>query len=108
MDSNRLYYQDAYATEFTAQIVDQITADGRAALILDPTFFYPTSGGQPFDTGKINDVPVIDVTIRESDGAVLHWLARPLAASSDVTAVLDWPRRFDHMQQHTGQHILTG
>lgn len=105
--NDRLYYQDAYTSRFTAVIVDRITENGHFAVSLNQTFFYPTSGGQPFDRGTINGLPVIDVTIRAEDGAVWHWLAGAAPKDDEVTAVIDWPRRFDHMQQHTGQHILS-
>lgn len=105
--SERLYYQDAYTQQFTAVITERVTVNGRHAITLDRTYFYPTSGGQPFDQGIINNQPVVDVTIRSEDEAILHWLAGELPEDDAVTAVIDWPRRFDHMQQHTGQHILS-
>lgn len=104
--TQRLYYDDAYTTRFTAEVAEHLTINNRSALILDKTYFYPTSGGQPFDTGKINDIPVIDVFSREEDAAVVHVLER-VAQPTTVTAAVDWSRRFDHMQHHTGQHILT-
>jgi alanyl-tRNA synthetase len=105
--NERLYYHDAYTNQFTAVIVDRMTENGRFAVALNQTYFYPTSGGQPFDRGTLNGLPVVDVTIRDEDGAVLHWLAGAAPKEDEVTAVIDWPRRFDHMQQHTGQHILS-
>ncbi|MEJ2746608.1 MAG: DHHA1 domain-containing protein [Anaerolineae bacterium] len=105
--SERLYYQDAYTQQFTAVITNRITINGRYVLTLNHTYFYPTSGGQPFDRGTINNRPVVDVTIRPEDGAILHWLNGEPPEEDAVTAVIDWPRRFDHMQQHTGQHILS-
>jgi alanyl-tRNA synthetase len=107
----RRYYQDAYTTTFSAQIIEVVEEANQIALVLDQTYFYPTSGGQPADQGTLNDAPVQDVTVREEDGAILHWLAtdggRVLRMGTAVAARLDWPRRFDHMQQHTGQHILS-
>lgn len=105
---SHLYYEDAYTTEFTAQVVERIEAEenGRYAVILDGTYFYPDSGGQPHDEGRLNGRPVVDVTEREADGAILHWLKAPLSADA-VQGEIDWARRFDHMQQHTGQHILS-
>lgn len=103
----RLYYQDAYTTQFAAQIIDRIQENGRTAITLNQTYFYPTSGGQPFDLGQINGEQVVDVTVRAEDGAVLHWLAGAAPDNDRVTGTVDWPRRFDHMQQHTGQHILS-
>jgi alanyl-tRNA synthetase len=105
--TERLYYEDAYLTRFEAQVVEQFPYNGRVAVVLDRTAFYPTSGGQPFDEGLLNGKHVIDVTIREEDGAVLHMLEERLPDSLRVTGEVDWKRRFDHMQQHTGQHILS-
>ena len=104
--TERLYYQDAYQTKFEATVQERFTHDGRFALILDQTYFYPTSGGQPHDTGQINNIPVIDVTVRKADGAIIHWLVDEVT-DDEATGKINWPRRFDHMQQHTGQHILT-
>ena len=108
MMSERSYYHDAYTRQFTANIVEQAPQNGRLAVVLDRSYFYPTSGGQPADQGEMNGRRVYDVSIRADDGAVLHWLEGegPLAVGQ-VTAVLDWQRRFDHMQQHSGQHILS-
>lgn len=103
--SNRLYYQDAYQTRFQARIVERVEEDGRLAVVLDSTYFYPTSGGQPADRGTLNGQPVADVLVRE-DGAVVHLVEGELW-SDEVTGEIDWQRRFDHMQQHTGQHILS-
>jgi alanyl-tRNA synthetase len=106
MTSQRLYYDDPYATQFEAELVEQAVYNGAPAVVLDRTCFYPTSGGQPYDTGHLNDVPVIDVVVRESDGAVLHVLGGKLP-SGKVSGQIDWARRFDHMRHHTGQHILS-
>lgn len=106
--TERLYHTDAYLRDFEAVVLDVVTAgDGgtRRAALLDRTAFYPTSGGQPFDTGTLGDARVIDVVDRE-DGAVLHVLDGTLAPGP-VRGTLDWDRRFEHMQQHTGQHILS-
>ncbi|MEK7784949.1 MAG: DHHA1 domain-containing protein, partial [Chloroflexota bacterium] len=104
--AERLYYSDSYTRQFTARVVERLTFDDRPALILDKTFFYPASGGQPFDTGRIDGVAVVEVATRESDKAVVHLLNRPLEVD-EVNCEVDWQRRFDHMQQHTGQHILS-
>ncbi len=103
--TTRLYYNDAYLAAFDAEVVAVETHDGRPAAILDRTAFYPTSGGQPFDTGRLGGAAVVDVVDRE-DGAILHVLDAPVAAGP-VHGTIDWPRRFDHMQQHTGQHLLS-
>jgi alanyl-tRNA synthetase len=102
--TTRLYYTDSYLTSFEARVVER-SADGRR-VYLDRTAFYPTSGGQPYDVGTIADVQVSDV-IDETE-RIAHVLAAPLAVGeSGVACVVDWPRRFDHMQQHTGQHLLS-
>ncbi len=98
--TERLYYNDSYATEFAATVVER---DG-SKVYLDRTAFYPTSGGQPFDTGSIEGVTVIDV-IDEGD-RVAHVINGDVASGS-VHGQIDWQRRFDHMQQHNGQHLLS-
>jgi alanyl-tRNA synthetase len=100
--TDRLYYTDSYLREFDASVVDR--TDGGRRIYLDRTAFYPTSGGQPFDTGRLGTIEVRDV-VDEGD-RIAHVLAEPLAIER-VTGILDWPRRFDHMQQHTGQHLLS-
>jgi alanyl-tRNA synthetase len=103
--TERLYYADAYRTEFDAVVLGvEPSGDGRAA-ILDRTAFYPTSGGQPFDTGRLGATRVTDV-IDTDDGRILHVIDGPLEPGP-VAGRIDWERRFDHMQQHTGQHILS-
>jgi len=102
----RLYYADAYLREFDARIIERLTWEGRPAVVLGRTAFYPTSGGQPHDTGTLDGVAVVDVVERESDGAIVHVLAGDLRGDL-VHGEIDWARRFDHMQQHTGQHILS-
>jgi alanyl-tRNA synthetase len=112
--TDRLYYDDPYQTRFAACVVERLHWEGHPAVILDRTAFYPTSGGQPHDTGVLHgqglpdDVGVLDVIEREADGAVVHILAAPLAADAQaVEGQVDWQRRFDLMQQHSGQHILS-
>jgi alanyl-tRNA synthetase len=100
--TDRLYYTDSYLSDFEATVVDQ-REDGRR-VYLDRTAFYPTSGGQPFDTGHLDAVEVTDV-VDEGD-RIAHCLANPLG-STRVRGQIDWRRRFDHMQQHTGQHLLS-
>ena len=101
--TERLYYTDAYAAHFRARVVDQ--SDEGRRVYLDSSCFYPTSGGQPHDFGTLNGVRVVDV-IDEED-RVAHVLDRALPAGVDVEGVVDWKRRFDFMQQHTGQHLLS-
>ncbi len=102
----KLYYEDPYLTEFEARVVRRREMDGRPAVVLERTAFYPTGGGQPHDAGWLNDVPVLDVLLDEETDEVVHVLAGPLDAPA-VTGRLNWERRHDHMQQHTGQHILS-
>ncbi|MCA9929344.1 MAG: hypothetical protein KC419_12730 [Anaerolineales bacterium] len=105
--SEKRYYTDAYTHQFQAALQEIVTENGRFALILNHTYFYPTSGGQPHDTGTINKLRVTDVTLRDTDNAILHWIDGKPPQEQQLTAKIDWARRFDHMQQHTGQHILS-
>ena len=98
----RLYYTDAYLRDFDAAVVDR--GDGGRRIYLDRTAFYPTSGGQPHDTGRLGGAEVLDV-VDEGD-RVAHVLAAPPGGDA-LHGSVDWPRRFDHMQQHTGQHLLS-
>jgi alanyl-tRNA synthetase len=104
--TGRLYYSDPYLTRFSARVVEHLDWEGQPAVVLDQTAFYPTGGGQPHDVGTLNDTLVVDVVEREVDGAVVHILAERLEART-VEGVVDWERRFDLMQQHTGQHVLS-
>ncbi len=104
--TKRLYYDDAYLARFTARVVEQYSHQDKWAVVLDRTAFYPTSGGQPFDRGTLGGQQILDVLLQEPDGEVLHLLEFGLK-SSEVNGEIDWERRFDHMQQHTGQHILS-
>jgi len=100
--THRLYYTDSYRSSFDALVSD--LADEGKRVYLDQTAFYPTSGGQPFDTGELDGVRVLDVV--DEGERIAHLLAEPLRQSR-VIGRIDWPRRFDHMQQHTGQHLLS-
>ena len=104
--TERLYFSDSYRTAFDARVVERLTWDGAPAVVLDRTAFYPTGGGQPHDVGTLNGVPVLDVVEREVDHAIIHQLGASLPDDC-VQGEIDWPRRFDHMQQHTGQHVLS-
>lgn len=104
--NQRAYYFDSYTVQFEATVIERLLIDGQPIVVLENSFFYPTSGGQPCDLGKLSKAAVIDVLIRPEDGAVLHYLDRELAGDQ-VTATINWQRRFDHMQHHTGQHILS-
>lgn len=104
--TSRLYYTDAYATAFDGRITE-VSADGQR-VYLDQTAFYPTSGGQPYDLGSLGGARVADVV--DEDERIAHVLAAPLSGHAIGDAVrgeIDWRRRFDHMQQHTGQHLLS-
>jgi len=106
--TEQLYYADAYCTRFSAHTVERTTWDNQPAVVLDRTAFYPTSGGQPADGGTLSGVALLDAVVREEDGAIVHVLEHALPVDEDeVEGILDWSRRFDHMQQHTGQHILS-
>jgi uncharacterized protein (TIGR02270 family) len=100
--TDRLYYTDSYLTTFQARVVEK-SADG-GTVYLDRTAFYPTSGGQPFDTGSIAGAPVVDVV--DEGERIAHVLGAAVDLD-DVECRIDWPRRFDHMQQHSGQHLLS-
>lgn len=106
MTTKRLYYDDSATHSFTARIIERLTLDDKPAIVLDQTYFYPTGGGQPHDIGTINGVAIVDVQTRKSDMAVIHVLAQAID-TDDAACEIDWVRRFDYMQQHTGQHILT-
>jgi alanyl-tRNA synthetase len=106
MTSDRLYYTDSYLVEFDAIVRDLVERGDRWIATLDRTAFYPTSGGQPFDVGTLGQATVVDVFDQE-DGTVGHLLDRELEKNARVRGQIDWGRRFDHMQQHTGQHLLS-
>ena len=108
MMTERLYYTDSYCVELDAVVQAATEQDGRPALVLDRTCFYPTSGGQPYDTGTLAGLSVVDVVA--ADGVVYHVLEQPADPSlvgQTVHGEIDWPRRFDHMQQHSGQHLIS-
>src|ERR1017187_10321409 len=100
--TQRLYYTDSYLREFPARIVGR-SPDG-LTVYLDRTAFYPASGGQPSDGGAIAGVALLDAV--DEGERIAHRLAAPLP-EGPVDCTIDWPRRFDHMQQHTGQHLLS-
>jgi alanyl-tRNA synthetase len=104
--TERLYYNDPYLMEFDATCLESRDLGPRTAVVLDKTAFYPTSGGQPNDLGTINDVPLIDCIEDEGTGTVLHVVERSIEKGS-VHCRIDGARRTDHMQQHSGQHVLS-
>jgi len=103
-----LYYQNSYLKEFRAKVLKKIKIDNQPAVVLGETAFYPTSGGQPYDKGLIQNIPVVEVL--EDNNEIIHILKEELKEkiNSEVVGKIDWKRRFDHMQQHLGQHILSG
>ncbi|MEP6622424.1 MAG: alanyl-tRNA editing protein [bacterium] len=102
----RSYYGDSYRWEFDATVLEVLDESGAPRVVLDASYFYPTSGGQPHDTGTLGNANVMDVSIRASDGALLHHVDAPVAIGP-TNATIHGARRFDHMQQHSGQHILS-
>ena len=106
MQTEKLYYADAFLKEFTANVLECTDWKGKPAVILDRTAFYPEGGGQPADHGTINGVAVLDV--HERDGVVFHIVEKPVENVENVLCRIDWNRRFDHMQQHSGEHIISG
>jgi alanyl-tRNA synthetase len=103
--TEKLYFDDQYLQEFSSTVAQNIDAGERPGVILAQTLFYPASGGQPHDTGTLNGIPVIDV-IEDSKQGIIHFLTQPLKVG-EVIGRINWDRRFDHMQQHTGQHLLS-
>src|SRR5881394_1082593 len=114
--TERLYYHDSYLADFDAEVLEQTTHDGKISVVLDRTAFYPTSGGQPFDTGVLETAmprqgrfTVTDVLDADEE-EIVHLVDAPadaLTPGQRVHGSIDWARRFDHMQQHTGQHVLS-
>ena len=106
--TERLYYQDSHLIEFEALVTDKTDrVSGWTAVTLDRTAFYPTGGGQPSDTGTLNGERVLECIDDEENG-VLHVIqGRAPEVGAPVRGRIDWPRRLDHIQQHTGQHILS-
>ena len=103
--TERIYYTEPSCRTFEATVTRTGERDGRPLVTLDRTAFYPTSGGQPFDTGRLGSVDVVE-TIDEGD-EIVHVVSAPVAPGTRLRGEIDWVRRFDHMQQHTGQHVLS-
>lgn len=104
--TNRLYYDNAYLTAFDAAVIAAREKDGAYEIALDQSAFYPTSGGQPYDTGTLGGAQVTDVSVE--DNVVWHRVSEKIAVGETVHGEIDWPRRFDHMQQHGADHVLAG
>lgn len=106
METVRLYYQDAHLREFSAYVVSCEPEKDHWAVVLDQTAFYPEGGGQPGDTGTLDSVRVLDTRARGEE--IVHDCDAPLTPGSAVQGTIDWARRFDYMQQHSGEHIVSG
>ena len=104
--SEKLYYSNPFLQEFTATVLSCEQDKAGWKVVLDRTAFYPEGGGQPADTGILGDASVIDV--REKEGVIVHTCDKALNVGDTVIGRIDWARRFDHMQQHSGEHIVSG
>lgn len=102
----KIYYEDPYATEFEATVISCEEGKKGFAVVLDKTAFYPEGGGQPYDTGTLGNARVLEV--HEKDGTVVHDTDAPLTPGTAVRGKIDWDRRFNFMQQHSGEHIVSG
>ena len=106
METKKLYYDNPFLQRFAAVVTACEEAKGGWAVTLDQTAFYPEGGGQPYDTGTLGGVKVLEV--HEKGGVVTHLCGAPLAVGESIEGEIDWARRFDHMQQHSGEHICSG
>ncbi len=106
METKKLYYEDPFLREFTAAVISCEEVKGGYLVTLDRTAFYPEGGGQPYDTGVLGEANVLEV--HDKGGVITHLCDKPLAAGESVDGRIDWTRRFDHMQQHSGEHICSG
>src|SRR5437867_2518385 len=109
--TNRLYYHDSFLYDFDACVLESVEREGRHAVVLDRTAFYPTNGGQVHDTGRFlledkSELPVSEVA-DEEDGRIFHFTASPVTVGTAVHGTVDAGRRRDHIQQHSGQHVLS-
>ena len=104
--TEKLFYADPFQTESTATVVSCAEEKGTYAVVLDRTAFYPEGGGQPADHGTLGGANVTDT--RDRGGEVVHLCNKPLTVGETVTGTIDWKRRFDFMQQHSGEHIVSG
>src|SRR5262249_52745571 len=108
--TQRLYYHDSFLYDFDARVVESLERDGKPAVVLDRTAFYPSSGGQVHDTGKLllednREVEVVEVA--DEEDRIFHFTPQPVAAGTTIHGSVDAARRRDHMQQHSGQHVLS-
>ncbi|MGE4353012.1 MAG: alanine--tRNA ligase-related protein [Oscillospiraceae bacterium] len=104
--TEKLFYKDAYLSEFMAQVLDCRAVNRGYAVVLDRTAFFPEGGGQPGDTGVLGEANVLDT--HDKSGEILHYTDAPLAVGTTIKGKIDWERRFDLMQQHSGEHIVSG
>ena len=106
METEKLYYNDPFLKDFTATVLSCEETKGGYQVVLDRTAFYPEGGGQPADHGTLGGIAVTDV--HEKDGVVFHTCEKTVEIGKSVSCSIDWVRRFDHMQQHSGEHIISG
>ena len=106
METEKLYYNDPFLKNFTATVLSCEETKGGYQVVLDRTAFYPEGGGQPADHGTLGGIAVTDV--HEKDGVVFHTCEKAVEIGESDSCSIDWVRRFDHMQQHSGEHIISG
>lgn len=106
LTTEKLYEQKPYETNFVAKVLACEECGDHYEVVLDQTLFYPTGGGQPCDTGMLDGTQVRDVQAR--DGAIVHIVQQSMEVGADVVGTIDWKRRFDFMQQHTAEHLISG
>ena len=106
LNTIRIYETDSHARRLQARVLSCEEGENGWLVELDRTIFYPTGGGQPCDTGMLDGTQVRDVQAR--DGAIVHIVQQPMEVGADVVGTIDWKRRFDFMQQHTAEHLISG
>ena len=106
METRKLYYEDPFQKGFATTVVSCDAVKGGYAVVLAETAFYPEGGGQPYDTGVLGEANVLEV--HEKNGVITHLCDKPFEVGESVSGKIDWARRFDHMQQHSGEHICSG
>lgn len=104
--TEKLFYEDSYRKQFTATVISCEPFGDHYKAVLDRTAFFPEGGGQYADTGRLDDIPVLDV--QEKEGMIYHYVGKELMAGVKVTGIIDWEKRFSKMQQHTAEHIISG
>ena len=104
--TDKLFYQDSHLREFTAEVLSCVQKGDKYEVVLDQTAFFPEGGGQYADHGTLGQVDVLDV--QEKDGEIIHLTDGPLEPGTKATGKIDWEERFMKMQQHTGEHIVSG